>query len=664
MESVPEEIMLAICDRLSLRDCCRLCATCRRLSSLLPVVVSPFRIRRIVVKEPDFVDVDFLRRSGLADAIREVVVVLDLFGKPTIEYLQSLFRVCTGVKTLSVKSTANSRNSERIWKPLTLLISGLAVEELDVEPNLRKYFLMPSSVERCAFGHDYVVNTNRLMLGQTKLHNLYRVTPTTDVAENLRRIRRVMIRIGDSCYGIEAVWDGLARFPALVDLTIRGLTKKNFFTGVGKLSAASCNLLTTLNLDVPLTPPDLKTLPDLPHLRTLSLGKLRLQDDDVEPGVRMDIRWPPSLRDLRIAGDRITDESRLYSWLASSGFDENRSVERVYVDLRDNDWPAAISWTATSEMLRLVSGFRPGILRDLLFVVETLDDWRDVITHLETAESFNCVRLLFAGGTGPVLRRIAATISRGVGVETRVETPIHRLILADKDSYRCESAFEHYEFNTYNFAILSLFDRVDSYELHACLPVISGCDDAATADARRHAARWESVRHRASTLTLHATSLNVTSLNADFLRGAFRNAVERVATSLTRLRLKGHCEVDLAALAATAVNLESLEIENCEFSGRKGVVDLSALSSFAKLKKLSVSIHEENAKAWLDGGQALAFRRLASPGFDRLQIHYVTREGSGLSGWKSHQRTITQFLTDFGVKEFRGGFACGFSPYQ
>ena len=127
MESLPPEMVVAIFRLLSLPDCCRLCAISRHFSSLLPLAVSLFRIRRLVVREPDFVDVDFLRRCGLADAVGEVVVILDGFGQPTIDYLQSLFRVCTRVKSLSFKCASNSKVKSKITPifPLNILFLGI-----------------------------------------------------------------------------------------------------------------------------------------------------------------------------------------------------------------------------------------------------------------------------------------------------------------------------------------------------------------------------------------------------------------------------------------------------------------------------------------------------------------------------------------------------------
>merc|ERR1719193_2631665 len=107
------------------------------------------------------------------------------------------------------------------------------------------------------------------------------------------------------------------------------------------------------------------------------------------------------------------------------------------------------------------------------------------------------------------MRQIAASSRNGIGVGVIVEeTAIRRLVLADKDSFRCGLTTDDYEFNRYSFAILSCFARVDFYELHTCLPVIARCPDAA-----RFAARWDATRKPTSTLKLHMTSFNVTTEN-------------------------------------------------------------------------------------------------------------------------------------------------------
>ena len=639
-------MVVAIFRLLSLPDCCRLCASSRHFSSLLPLAVSLFRIRRLVVREPDFVDVDFLLRSGLADAVREVVVILDGFGQPTIDYLQSLFRVCTRAKSLTFKCASNNKVKAKLWRPLTLFVSGLTdVEELHVDPKLRNYFVMPSSVERCSLNYGYVAHTDSVILGKSQLHSLY--SGEEDVAPTLRRIRSMKLRVGDGHNEFRHFWIGLSHFPSLADLTIHGFTRKSVLRGVEDLSAALCLSLRNLSLDVPLTPSDLESLPSLPNLETLALGKLKLRDE--EPAMRRDISWPPSMKELRISADQIMDESKLYSWLSTSGFDANRTLERVYIDLSENDWPAMISWIATPRMLQIVtspSECRRGILRDLLFVIETIADWRDVVAHLRTVESLNCLRLFFADGTGNVMREIAAS---RVDVE---ETAIRRLVLADKEAFRCGLTYHvDYEFNRYSFAILSRFARVDSYELHTCLPVIADCPDAV-----RFAARWEAKRHPTSTLKLHVSSFNVTAENSESISSSFHENVRHIATPLTYLRIRGRCTVDLKRLASVARHIETLEIER---GGLKNVglgddVDPTALPSFLKLRKLIFTTV---------GGHNLDLSRITfpwdaslprPPSLDEIQIHYVSKSSSG--GWKYHKGIITKFFTDFGVREFRGNW--------
>ena len=297
MESLPNELLLNICQRLTLRDCRSLCSTSRRLYGLLPHIVSSLSIEELVIRDPsDSPNLDFVRRYLAAD-IRRVVIIVETLSEKLVEYVENLFSICDRVESLTIKTSFGFVQNSRIKMIRTVLtrfqefISKLSVREIHAAPCFKR-FTLPYAAEKCTIDSSFMTQLSMSPLSPT---------------QSFDRLTFMTLQI----FKVFSQWQSLQLLTSLRELTLcRKSTRRTAFGFDGLLVSPQLPAWlrrVTLNLTLPAS--SLSFLADLKELEFLCLLKI---DMDVCLRVPAAASSPesviaalPSLCELQVGGNTI-----------------------------------------------------------------------------------------------------------------------------------------------------------------------------------------------------------------------------------------------------------------------------------------------------------------------------------------------------------------------
>ena len=488
LEALPNELLADIYRRLPISDCLNVGATSHRQNRLILHEISGrlASLDTLVIEEPYFVSVDLIRRYVGDRITRFIVLIPGPISDQLSDYLETLVAVCPNVTTLIVKAFSKINSEGRKYRAalqrLGRLISRLPMKELGVDRYLRG--ILPSdSVETCTLDLSYV-NSVAVAVADILRSPIF----NGHALEDFRGFSTI-----DSLTLLCRKW--FTHYPSILQLrqlTVRHLRDLNpFGRSHTRFVPASLfpSTLRCLTLDVPLWEKQLvEIFPHIPQLTHLTLRRLHTQPESVE---HLTFEGLASLQELSLGGNTIVDECHLFRWAVERGCDRHSSLNGIFFLFDPQDWMDTL-FTTPGFPLNEISRFRPGVLRNLFFFLETPESWVRVNQLLAGLESLNELWLLFHMDEG--------WIKWDPSLIQPVPCRISKLMLADNLSQRNDSGRSHYTFHQHCFAILSRFLLVSAY--HLCVTSLLGdgrCDTQVIEDA----SFWQAHRDPTSTVSLH-----------------------------------------------------------------------------------------------------------------------------------------------------------------
>ena len=156
MESLPNELLLRICQHLSARDCCRLASTCSRLHDIQPGLLARFNVTELVIRtEEDCLPIDFVRRN-LSANITHIRVNVEEFGVSFAEKLKGIAQACPKLKVLKFDApyASKDKNRRKTADLLNEFVPSLSVKELHAGC-FDGHLILPPTVEKCTLSANY-----------------------------------------------------------------------------------------------------------------------------------------------------------------------------------------------------------------------------------------------------------------------------------------------------------------------------------------------------------------------------------------------------------------------------------------------------------------------------------------------------------------------------